>query len=170
MNRLERLALLATIVVAPPSAAQTAPSSNFAPLEFAVGHCWIGTFPNGKQTDEHCFEWMYDRKFIRDRHVVRAAESPGPALYEGETIYAWDAKTKRIGFTYYNVAGDVMNGLVDAGPEGIVFPQTYETAGRVRELKSTWTRSSADAYRVVVTEKSGETWKELWTMELKREP
>src|SRR4051812_49896955 len=60
----------------------------FKPLEFLVGSCWTGTFPDGKQTDTHCFEWLYDRHFIRVRHVVRG----GPP-YEGESTYRVDPKT-----------------------------------------------------------------------------
>src|SRR5512144_1524092 len=71
--------------------------SPFAPLEFLVGSCWVGTFPDGKQTDEHCFEWVFDRKFIRDRHTVR-----GGAPYEGESLYSWDAKANRIAFSYWS--------------------------------------------------------------------
>ena len=63
-----------------------------------VGDCWVGTFPDGKATDEHCFEWVYDRKFIRDRHVVRNGEAP----YFGEALYGWDAKEKRLAFWYWN--------------------------------------------------------------------
>lgn len=37
-------------------------SSVYGPLAFLVGHCWKGTFPGGKQTDEHCFSWIYDGK------------------------------------------------------------------------------------------------------------
>src|SRR5438128_7032322 len=135
MIRLHRLLLAAALISARPLAAQ----ANFKPLEFLVGHCWIGTFPDGKQTDEHCFEWVYDRKFIRDRHVVRGA----PALYEGESIYSWDAKAKRVAFSYYNSLGDVTTGAVEETAEGIVFPQKIESAVGTTELKSVWTRPSA---------------------------
>ena len=70
---------------------------DFRPLEFVVGSCWVGTFPDGKATDEHCFEWVYDRKFIRDRHVVRNGEAP----YAGEALYGWDPKAKRLAFWYW---------------------------------------------------------------------
>ncbi len=52
-------------------------------------------FPRKPQpTDEYCFEWVFDRKFVRDKHVVRGGEH-----YEGESLYVWDLKTKRISFS-----------------------------------------------------------------------
>jgi hypothetical protein len=132
----------------------------FRPLEFLVGHCWIGTFPDGKQIDEHCFEWMYDKKFIRDRHIVRG----GPSIYEGQSIYSWDAKAKRVVFSYYNNVGQVMTGHAEETSEGIVFPQKNGDD----ELKTIWTRPSPDSYHVWVGQKTGDTWKVLWTMDLKQ--
>src|SRR5262245_53601266 len=105
-------------------------SSPLAPLEFLVGSCWVGTFADGKQTDEHCFEWMLDRKFIRDRHVVRN----GPEPYSGETVYAWDASAKQITFAYYSSAGFILNGSVKQAADSIVFPSSMQTAQGMMEL------------------------------------
>jgi len=141
------------------------PAAHFTPLEFVVGSCWVGTFPDGKQTDEHCFEWVFDKKFIRDKHVVRAG---GTAVYQGETIYSWDAASRRIAFSYYNSEGSVLTGKVEETADGLVFPQRYPTDTGVTEIQSTWTRPGPDSYRVHVTQKSGDTWTTLWTMELRR--
>lgn len=137
---------------------------DFRPFEFLVGDCWVGTFPDGKQTDEHCFEWVYDRKFIRDRHVVRNGKEP----YAGETIYGWDSKAKRLAFWYFNSEGDVMVGTVEYRPDSIVFPTQYETDKGTVELRATWTRTGPDGYRVAQSQRAGEAWKPLWAMELKR--
>lgn len=160
MTRLS-LAISAALFGAPTLAAQA--PTNFRPLEFLVGHCWIGAFPGGTKTDEHCFEWVFDRKFVRDRHVVR-----GGAPYEGESLYWWDAKAQQISFSYWSSAGQLTTGTVEETAEGIVFPQKLETAGGVVEMKSVWTRPDADSYRVWVGEKKGPEWKVLWTMDLKR--
>jgi hypothetical protein len=137
---------------------------DFRPLEFLVGDCWLGTFPDGKQTDEHCFEWVYDRKFIRDRHIVRN----GKALYAGETMYGWDARAKRLGYWYFNSEGDVIVGAVEYRPDSIVFPTRYETEKGPVELRATWTRTGPDSYRVNQSQRAGKDWKPLWMMELKR--
>ena len=60
MNRL-RTCLAAGAVLAGAAVATTADRapSPYQPLAFLVGHCWRGTFPGGKVTDEHCFSWVY---------------------------------------------------------------------------------------------------------------
>jgi hypothetical protein len=137
---------------------------DFRPLEFLVGDCWSGTFPDGKQTDEHCFEWVYDRKFIRDRHVVRNGQAP----YAGETLYGWDARARRLAFWYFNSEGDVILGTVEYQGDSIVFPTRYETDKGPVELRAVWTRTGPDSYRVAQSQREGEAWKSLWGMELRR--
>jgi len=137
---------------------------DFRPLEFLVGHCWVGTFPDGKATDQHCFEWVFDRKFIRDRHVVRNGDAP----YAGETLYGWDPKEKRLGFWYWNSEGEILTGGVEYRPGAIVFPTKHVTDKGTVELKATWTRTGEDGYRVEQSQRVGERWKPLWSMELKR--
>jgi hypothetical protein len=51
-----------------------APPAPYQPLAFLVGHCWQGTFPDGKATDGHCFSWIYGSKFVRDEHVVHSGD------------------------------------------------------------------------------------------------
>ena len=143
---------------------QQAQPPDFRPLEFVVGSCWVGTFPDGKATDEHCFEWVYDRKFIRDRHVVRNGEAP----YAGEALYGWDPKAKRLAFWYWNSQGEVLLGTVEYRPESIVFPTQYETDKGTIQLRATWTRTGPDSYRVDQSQRTSDAWKPLWTMELKR--
>jgi hypothetical protein len=145
-----------------PSPRHTPP--DFRPLEFLVGHCWTGSFPDGKQTDEHCFEWIYDRKFIRDKHVVRNGKAP----YAGETIYGWDAKAKQLAFWYFNSEGEVIVGTVEYRADSIVFPTRYETDKGPVELRAIWTRTGPYSYRVDQSQRAGETWKPLWAMELRR--
>jgi hypothetical protein len=139
-------------------------SPDFRPLEFLVGHCWVGSFPDSKATDKHCFEWVFARKFIRDRHVVRN----GDATYAGETLYGWDPEQKRLRFWYWSSEGEVLTGGVEYRPGAILFPTRHVTEKGTVELRATWTRSGQDGYRVEQTQRVGETWKPLWTMELRR--
>src|SRR4051812_18911726 len=140
--------------VAPASHEFQAPS-DLKPLEFLVGSCWTGTFADGKQTDEHCFEWMLDKQFIRDRHIVR--NGPGP--YSGETIYSWDAATKQIVFSYYSSAGFVLAGSVQSMTDSIAFPSKMPTPQGPMELRPVWTRRGADSYHVVDMQKTPAGWK-----------
>lgn len=156
--------LLFSVVVAAFAASPLrAQSSAFAPLEFLVGHCWRGVFPGGAQTDEHCFEWIFDRKFVRDRHVVRGGQP-----YGGETVYFWDAEQKRIAFDYWNSDGQMMHGFIAAvAGDSITFVTSIvQPTGRL-ELRSVWLRRGDDGYRVTQLQRAGDNWKEIVSMEMK---
>lgn len=153
----------ATLGAATQARAQVAPP-NFAPLEFLVGSCWLGTFPDGKQTDEHCFEWVFDRKFIRDRHVVRG----GPP-YQGESMYGIDPATKALSYWYWTSQGQVVIGRVEYQADSIVFPSRYQGANGEVEIKAVWTRTGPDGYRVSQSQRAGAEWKPLFSMTFTRQ-
>ncbi|HEX2092733.1 MAG TPA: hypothetical protein VHG28_10040 [Longimicrobiaceae bacterium] len=162
---LATLSLVACPVALPGAlAAQDTSAAAFRPFEFLVGSCWEGTFPGGRATDEHCFEPLYGRRFIRDRHVVRGGREP----YSGETTYAWDARSRRI--VYWYVASDGAYSTGHAEPEGdaIVFPETHVSESGTRELKNVWRQTGEDTYRIEVFEKTAAGSRLLWSMEMKR--
>jgi hypothetical protein len=133
------------------------------PLQFLVGSCWTGTFPDGTKTDTHCFEPVYGGLFIRDRHVVRG----GKTLYEGETIHAWDPRQKRLVFTYWANNGSISTGFADPQPSGeIVFPEDHSSGAAIR---SVWTPRGPDSYEILVSEQKDGQSRELWRMTMKRE-
>jgi hypothetical protein len=158
------LALLATASTGFALQAQSPAAPDYRPLEFLVGHCWVGTFPDGKQTDEHCFEWVFDHKFIRDHHVVRNGASP----YEGETLYGWDPKEKRLAFWYWNSNGDILRGTVEYTAGSIVFPTQYESKNGPVELRAVWTPHGTNGYRAEQKQQVGSKWKSIMTMDFKR--
>jgi hypothetical protein len=158
-------ALLLGILNDIPLPAQGPPDS-LAPLAFVVGSCWKGTFPDGRKTDTHCFEWMFDRKFIRDRHVVEGGEGEP---YRGETIFGWDAAAKRPGYWYWSSEGFVLTGAVEYQEGRIVFPSRMTGPQGATELEAAWTRRGEDAYQVVQRRRTAKGWETLWTMELKRQ-
>jgi hypothetical protein len=137
------------------------------PLAFLVGSCWTGAFPDGKSTDTHCFECVFDGQFIRDRHVVRGGKTP----YAGETIYAWHPKRQKIVYTYWASDGSLSTGEAQPGGAGeIVFPEAHASEGGEMTIKNVWSRKGADAYEVWVAEKKDGQWRELWRMTLRRDP
>ena len=73
MRKLIALVLLLPLVA---TLAAADVQSAYQPLAFLAGHCWKGSFPGGHRTDEHCFSWIYDGKFLRDRHTVRSEGQP----------------------------------------------------------------------------------------------
>jgi hypothetical protein len=158
-------ALLLGLLPHPPQAARSAPDA-LAPLAFVVGSCWKGTFPDGRKTDEHCYEWVFDRKFIRDRHVV---EGDGQPPYRGETIFGWDAAAKRTGYWYWSSEGFVLTGAVETRDGRIIFPSRMTGPDGEMELEARWTRRGPDAYYVEQRRRTAQGWQVLWTMELTRQ-
>jgi hypothetical protein len=164
---IEGLLALALVAGAEPAAGASGPievRAELKPLQFLVGSCWTGTFPDGAKTDTHCFEPVFGGLFIRDRHVVHGAKTP----YEGETIHAWDPKQKRLVFTYWASSGSISTGFAEPQASGeIVFPEDNVSSGGRQIIKSVWT-PHADSYDVTVSEQKDGQWRELWHMTMKR--
>jgi len=138
----------AALASLPTHGAPTAAASPFAPLSFLVGHCWKGTFPDGKVTDEHCFSWVYGGKFVRDEHVVhRGGGAPDD---RGESIYVWDATAAQLEYLYIESAGGFSRGTVSGEGDALVFPPTrYSGNGEEQTYRSRWQRRGESAYDVV---------------------
>lgn len=160
MRYLLCLALLAA------SAARAEPDPSYAPLAFLAGHCWLGAFPDGKQTDEHCFAWVYDGKFLRDQHTVRG---PGRPDYRGETVYFWNSAAKQLEYLYIESDGGFSRGAVASAGIALVFaPTSYVEDGKTRTYRSRWQRVGEDAYDVVTEFQSGDAWVEGFKVHMVR--
>ena len=141
----------------------------YEPLAFLVGHCWKGTFPDGKKTDEHCFSWIYDGKFVRDEHVVRKGAGQPDGF--GESIYMWDAPSGQLQYLYIESAGGFSRGTVSSQADALVFPAaTYSENGRVQTYRSRWQRVGSDAYDVVTEFRDGDRWVPGFTIHMQKQP
>lgn len=144
-------------------AAETPPP--LAPLSFWAGHCFKGAFPDGKQTDEHCFAWVFEGSVLRDRHVVR---NPGKPDYIGETVYFWDPDARKIAYFYYENAGGISSGTAEPSADGMVFPATRYTApGDSMTYRARWTRQGTNAYEAFSEAQNGDTWMPMFKITLK---
>jgi hypothetical protein len=170
MHRLSRWgrvvlpALVTSATIIPLLGQMTAHSAKLEPLAFLAGSCWKGTFPGRTVTDEHCFEWMYGGRFLRDHHVVSGDSVP----YEGETTFGWDAQEKRIVYWYLALPGFHSEGHLEVADSALVFRDNLAMSGARRELRSVWRRSGNDAYTVRTEEVTSGQAKELWSMEMRR--
>ena len=157
--------LLAIVFAGAAGAADTPPP--LAPLSFWAGHCFKGAFPDGKQTDEHCFTWVFEGSVLRDRHVVR---NPGRPDYIGETVYFWDPDAKKIAFFYYENAGGISTGTVDPTADGMVVPSArYSAPGEAMTYRVRWTKQGGDAYEAFSEAQNGDKWVTMFKMTLKAE-
>jgi hypothetical protein len=144
------------------------PAEPFKAMVFLAGHCWKGNFPGKAQTDEHCFEWVYDGRFLRDRHVVHDEGHPDTL---GETTYYWDAAAAQIQYLYIESQGGFSRGAVVVSDDGLVFPPTtYVEQGKEQVYRSQWKRDGDEAYEAISEFKTRDGWTTAWKVTMRKEP
>jgi hypothetical protein len=146
--------------------ANAEPIEALKPMAFLAGHCWKGEFADGKATDEHCFEWVYDGRALRDTHTVRA---PGRPNYVGETTYYWDASAKRVEFLYIENLGGVSRGRMESEPGVLIFPPTqYAADGEAMTYRARWTRMGDAVYEAWSERETKDGWATMFKLTMKR--
>lgn len=164
MRPLSKLLLLSSVLAG--AVAQAAPAEALKPMAFLAGHCWKGEFPGGKQTDEHCFQWMLDGHALRDVHTVRA---PGKPDYVGETIYYYDAAAKLVSYLYVENGGGFSRGTMKPTAQGLEFPEAqYINGGLVLPYRVQWT-VNADSYEAFSEMYVKEKWVTQFRMTLRKQ-
>ena len=90
--------------------------------------------------------------------------------YEGETVYAWDPRQKKIVYTYWASDGAMSTGAVEADTAGnLVFEENYVSDGDELVLRSIWTRHGEDGFETHVTQKGKDgDWQEGWRRQFRR--
>jgi hypothetical protein len=136
------------------------------PMAFLAGHCWKGTFADGKATDEHCFAWLYDGRALRDTHTVRV---PGRPDALGETTYYVDLANRRVEFLYIENGGGVSRGTVEAPTDALLFPATqYVSGGGTLVYRARWTPQGPGAYEAWSEAQAPDGWKTMFRLVLQR--
>jgi hypothetical protein len=159
MKRLLCCAVLAPLI------ASAAPDPALAPLAFLAGSCWKGALPGTTAADEHCFAWIYDGKYLRDRHEVRDGEK---VVYAGESTYYWNAAAKRIEYFYVTAAGGHSHGTVAPEADALSFPAaTLVTEGKSMGFRSRWKRAGEDGYEVLREYETAKGWTPV-TVQMKK--
>jgi Protein of unknown function (DUF1579) len=144
--------------------------AHLEPLAFLMGGCWRGTFADGKTTDLRCAEPVFGGKFLRERHVVRSANA---GEYRGETLFHWDAKARKIRYTYWNSNGGVSTGTMELEGSRRVFPaERYAGSdGRMREFRTVWEVTGDSAWVMTTEERRADgTWGAAWRIDFRRDP
>jgi hypothetical protein len=148
--------------------ARAEPADALKPMAFLAGHCWKGTFPDGRGTDEHCFEWRLGGRALRDTHTVRA---PGKPDYVGETTYYVDPATHRAAFLYVENLGGISRGAMQGTPTGLAFTDaTYADDSGAMTYRATWTRKGDDAYEAWSEAQGKDGWQTMFKLLMRRQP
>ncbi len=159
-------ALVPTCLAGTAAAAAAEPADLLEPLAFLAGHCWKGTFPDGKSTDEHCFAWLYGGRMLRDTHTVRRAGQPDGV---GESTYYVDTVANRVAFLYIEDGGGYSRGTMESLPEALLFPDTqYIADGEALVYRARWTRQGDAAYEAWSEAQTPNGWTTMFKLVLKR--
>jgi len=166
MKRLAASRILSATLLLTACAAAAEPAPNpLEPLAFLAGHCFKGIIPSRNDTDEHCFQWIYGGKALRDVHTVRGAHPD----YVGETTYYWDSVAKRIEYLYVENAGGIMRGTVEPGAGALVFPETrYVADGQAMTLRVRWSILPDQAYEAWSEVQGKEGWATFFKVKMAR--
>jgi len=168
-NQETQMRATAVLVLVVSSVAVAQPIDAFKPMAFLAGHCWKGDFGDGKQTDEHCFQWLYGGTALRDTHTVRA---PNRTDYVGETTYYFDAASKRIEWMYIENEGGISRGTVQDAGGALVFPPTQfvGAAGESMTYRVRWTPLGPGAYEAWSEMQTKDGWSTMFKLTMKRSP
>ena len=163
MRRLLAALALPCLVAA---AAAAEPVELLKPMAFLAGHCWKGTFADGKTTDEHCFAWMYGGRVLRDTHTVRKSGQPDGV---GESTYYVDSAGNRVDFLYIENGGGFSRGTVESLPEALLFPDTqYISDGEALVYRARWTRHDETSYEAWSEAQTDKGWTTMFRLAMKR--
>jgi len=112
------------------------PANPLEVLAEFVGPEWVATFPDGKLTDTQRFDWMFGGKFLRNPHQVKDAQ--GKVVYEGETIYGFDARQQVLRWWYFNATGGFIEGTVKIEDDGtLVFEgENHAAKSQIAKVRS----------------------------------
>jgi len=153
-------------LLAVPVVASAEPVDALKPMAFLADACWKGAFADGKQTDEHCFAWLYGGKALRDTHTVRA---PGRPDYIGETTYYWDSAAKRVEYLYVENLGGISRGTMESAPPALVFPPAqYVEGGKAMTFRTRWTKIDETTYEAFAEMQDKEAWMPMFKLTMKR--
>ena len=163
------LATAAMLVLACNLAISAEEDSNpLQPLAFLAGHCFKGELAKAKDVDEHCFQWLYGGKALRDTHVVRGA---GHADYAGESTYYWDSLARRIEYLYIENQGGLMRGTVEPSAGALVFPETsFIEDGKALKIRARWTLLADGSYEAVSEVQDKDAWKTMLRVKMVKSP
>ena len=155
----------------PAAAAPSAPAQNpLAPFGWfadLAGSCWKGEYPDKMSSDTQCYLAQYEyliRGSIKGQ-VTQAGISR--TNFEGDAVFAWDAKSKRVLFTQWGLGNTYGRGEITPEGDALVFRNILED-GAESKVRSVWRRAGPDGFRVVRERKEEAGWKEFLAVDYQR--
>jgi hypothetical protein len=100
---------------------------------------------------------------------IHGGSATGKPAYEGEGLFAWDAKKSRMAYFYWASAGHFGQAEGYFEGERLVFPPTNEGQSAAAPVRSVWTRLDERSFEVVREKKSEAGWAPVLTVRYRRD-
>jgi hypothetical protein len=167
MTHQRAVSLLALLLTSAAHAQAPAdPLTQFAWLKDLAGHCWSGTYPDGKVSDTQCYSVQFDR-LLRGTIKVTGTVGNQPINFEGDSVYAWNAKANRVQYTLWARDGSYGTGEMYAEGEYLIFPPVA-TADSRHEMRAVWARIDADSFMVTREQRQDGVWTKILEVTYRR--
>lgn len=140
------------------------PLAGFGWFGRLAGACWKGdTQPNGV-SDTQCYSTQYGQ-YIRGTIEIRGL----PSRFEGDSVFAWDAKRRLIEYTQWSSGGTTRVGEAAFDGEALVFPDALRPGALAPKARNVWRRIDDDSFRVTRERNEDGQWKEAFTVVYRRQ-
>jgi len=134
-----------------------------------AGHCWSGTYPDGKTSDTQCYSVQFGR-LLRGTIKLSGMHGNSPVEnFEGDSVYAWNQKTNRAQYTFWASDGTYGTGEMYREGDRLIFPPTA-AADSPGAMRSVWRRVDADSFIVAREKRQGGTWSKVFEVTYRRSP
>lgn len=163
-------ALLLVCLAAPLAAHAQELPAGFGWFRQVVGHCWSGLLPDGSTRHTHCYTAQFGT-FIRGTSTLtRNGEGERSPLFEGDSMFAWDATKARI--VYYLWASDGSHRQLEAQVLGeeLAFPVPSRADPTKVAYRSVWRLADAESIEVRRERPDGDTWRTEFRVLYRRSP
>ncbi len=163
------LLLVAITIAASVAHAQTSndPLAPFGWFKDMAGHCWSGTYPDGKTSDTQCYSVQFGRLLRGTIKLSGVHGSQAVDNFEGDSVYAWNPKANRAQYTFWASDGTYGTGEMYREGERLIFPPTGN-ADSPAAVRSVWHRVDADSFVVTREKRQGETWSKVFEVTYRR--
>lgn len=159
----------APAAASPAAEAAPLPVPQLAPLAHWIGGRWVGSFEAGGRrfTVWRVYTWSFDRRLIIGKSF---GERDGKAVQSRETVYYWNADSKRIEFIdYIDAGGGFGQGWLEQRA-GQIYMDAKVVGNPGHPSWRAWIRESPDAQVIKVEALSDGTWTDFGTYPYRRQP
>jgi hypothetical protein len=162
---LTALSLAAPVAAADPPPAGTA-SHAFGWFGALAGSCWRGDYATGG-SDTQCYGWQYGRYLRGTIAIETKTADDAPFRLAGDSAFEWDAAKRRIRYSNWADAGNLVHGEAYYEGELLHFPDV-RSKDEEPQTRSTWRRIDADTFEVVRERRDAGAWQPLFSVTYRR--